>query len=202
MKKNFPLLIAIVLTSCATSYVPIEPESINYGSADSTKDVIFEYKYDVLEKKYGRKEKKKKIKLLSVKITNNTSKDFTLGKDYMLINDNKQEILLLDSNQLYKPIKQNVATYFLYLLLTPIKLFETKERNGFEEQEVIFPIGYVLGPGITALNVIKASNGNSKLKKELEQYNLFNKTIKAGQTIHGILGFSAKNYSSLRIQKK
>lgn len=67
MKNIFPLLIAVVLTSCATSYIPIEPKSINYGSADSTKDVIFEYKYDVLKKNTEEKKRRKKSNYFPLK---------------------------------------------------------------------------------------------------------------------------------------
>ena len=39
----------------------IEPQSINYVSTNETDNVKLEYKYDLLDKKYAKKELKKRL---------------------------------------------------------------------------------------------------------------------------------------------
>jgi len=79
------LSIAIsTLTNCASGYKLIEPKSINYVSSNETGDVKLEYKYDLLDKKYAKKEFSKGVKLVALKITNDSDKDLTFGKDAKL----------------------------------------------------------------------------------------------------------------------
>ena len=52
-------LLALSFVSCATSHKPIQPISIPYLSSDKEGNVLLEYKYDVLEKKYVKKPIKK-----------------------------------------------------------------------------------------------------------------------------------------------
>lgn len=68
------------LFSCASRYKMIEPESINYLSVKEDKGVKFEYKYDLLSKKYAKKEEKKGVKIVAVKVTNNSGSDLKLVK--------------------------------------------------------------------------------------------------------------------------
>ncbi|WP_255592561.1 hypothetical protein [Marixanthomonas sp. SCSIO 43207] len=70
---KIPLLLISVttLTSCASGYKMIEPKSINYVSRNENNGAKLEYKYDLLDKKYA----KKGVRLVAVKITNESDKD-------------------------------------------------------------------------------------------------------------------------------
>lgn len=70
---KIPLLLisVITLTSCASGYKMIGPKSINYVSRNENNGAKLEYKYDLLDKKYA----KKGVRLVAVKITNESDKD-------------------------------------------------------------------------------------------------------------------------------
>ncbi len=201
MKTNLLLLItSIILSSCATGYVSIEPKNQNYTSSDKQNNVKIEYKYNVLKKKYAKKEIKKNINVVAMKIINNSENDLIFGNNINITNADGTKINLLDNKQIFKPLKQNVATYFLYLLLTPINFFTTSsDEYGRQETTSSVPIGLVIGPGVTALNTITAASANKKFKKEIQAENLKGKTIKKGDTITGIIGIHANSYNNLKI---
>jgi len=66
-----------------------------------------------------------------------------------------------------KHIRETIPTYLLYLLLTPATLNTSSETSSNR-----IPIGLVLGPAITALNVGAAAGANKHFRQELEQYNM------------------------------
>jgi len=82
--KIFAIAIVFILSGCAASYKPIYPVSLNYDSHQSEDGVELSYKYDVLRqngnKKYAKKEDKKGVKLVALKITNNTQSVVNIGK--------------------------------------------------------------------------------------------------------------------------
>lgn len=193
------------LTSCASSYKPIDPESLNYRSVDKKEGVSFEYKYDVLKKKkYQKKEKKKGVQLVAVKVTNTTTKDLVFGKDIKPTFENGSSMQLMEVEQITRELNQKVGFHLFYLLLTPMTFntYSTQSQGGFTTQEVSSstPIGLVVGPGLALLNILVGSSANKKFKTELEQYHLYGKTIPAGQTVHGILGVRSNVPEGLKIE--
>ncbi len=89
------------LTSCASGYKMIEPKSINYVSTNETDNVKLEYKYDLLDKKYAKKELKKDVRLVAVKITNNSEKDIMFGGDTKLTYENGTEIYVMENDEVF-----------------------------------------------------------------------------------------------------
>ena len=84
------------------------------------------------------------------------------------------------------------------MLLTPTQLY-TGETNSNGETDT-FPIGLILGPGITAGNMIGAGTANTNFLNELEENYLYNKEIKAGETVYGIVGIYDFGYSPLTLE--
>ena len=118
------LLVAIIsLSSCASGYKLIEPKTINYLSTNANDCVKLEYKYDLLQKKYKKKERKRGVKLVAIKVTNNTERDLVFGKDIRLAYLNNTEIYVLENEKVFKTLKQSPATYLFYLLLTPVNFY-------------------------------------------------------------------------------
>jgi len=105
-------------------------------------------------------------------------------------NSDKQMPKLIIRCRHYGLIKQKVPFYLFYLLLTPTQLTVNEDS---------FPIGYVLGPGLAAGNMAVASTANSRLKKELTDFDLFGKTIKPGQTLYGLIGIPEGGFLPLRV---
>lgn len=90
MKKNkinllFLVGIAVLLSSCAASYHQIMPGMLGFNPAIDNNGIGFSYKYNVqLErgnKRYSKKEFKKGMHLVAVKITNNTGETIKVSDD-------------------------------------------------------------------------------------------------------------------------
>lgn len=205
IKISSLLISAMLLTSCASRYKKINPETINYSSKSIESNILVEYKYDLLEKKYKKKETKNNIKLIAVKITNNTEKDIISGKDFKLSYENGNEISLIETEKLFKTIKQSPASYLWYLLLSPLQFYSgtTTTSNGYYTETKpanSFPIGLLLGPGLAGGNMIAASSANKNFKNELMAFDLNGKTIKKGETVYGLLGVNSNSYDSIKVK--
>ena len=196
-------LIGIIISflgSCASGYKMMSPDVLQYNSGKEDSGVKFEYKYDLLKKKYAKKEDKKGIRIVAVKITNNSGRDLSLGKDFSINYQNGNPINLVENEYAFKTLKQSTASYLLYLLLLPVNLQTTRTTNGFEQTENIFPIGLILGPGIAGGNMIAAGSANKKFKEELTQYDLSGKVIKDGETKVGLIAIQTNTYDALTLK--
>lgn len=196
------LLITIAsFTSCASGYKMIEPETINYISTNESDNVKLEYKYDLLHKKYAKKEEKKGVKLVAIKLTNNSGKDVMFGRDAKLTYENGTEVYVMENEKAFKTLKQSPASYLWYLLLTPVNLYTTDTNsNGFQEETSSTPIGLILGPGLAGGNMIAASSANKKFKEELLEYNVNGTIIKNGETKYGLIGINADSFDALKLK--
>lgn len=199
------LFVFTLFTACASKYNKINPESLNYTSKSDEKNIVLEYKYVQLEKKYLKKELKNGVKLVGVKIKNNSEKDIVLGSDYKFIYDNGNEVLLLEKDFMFQTLKQSPASYLWYLLLAPVKLFvgtKTTQNGPFTvtEPQSEFPIGLILGPGLAIGNIVAASDANKNFKNDLYNFDLTGKSIKKGETVYGIIGISTNQYESIKIK--
>ncbi|OBX25575.1 hypothetical protein LX77_00461 [Gelidibacter algens] len=200
--KITALCIAIsTLTNCASGYKLIAPKSINYISTNEIDNVKLEYKYDLLDKKYAKKEVKKGVKLVAIKITNNSDRDLMFGRDVKLTYANGSEIYVMENEKVFKTLKQSPASYLFYLLLTPMNLYtsETSSR-GYQETTSSFPIGLILGPGLAGGHMIAASSANKKFKTEMLDYNINGTEIKKGETKYGLIGIKADSFDSLKLK--
>lgn len=205
IKLSSLLLFAILLNSCASGYKKINPQTINYVSRSIESNILLEYKYDLLEKKYKKKETKNNIKLIAVKITNNTEKDIIFGQDFKLSYENGNEVSVIETEKLFKTIKQSPASYLWYLLLSPIQFYSgttTTSNGSYTETKPAntFPVGLILGPGLAGGNMIAASSANKNFKKELLEFDLNGKTIKKGETVYGLIGSNSNSYDSIKVK--
>ncbi|GAA4325583.1 hypothetical protein GCM10023115_40260 [Pontixanthobacter gangjinensis] len=200
-KLALALLGMIYLTSCASGYKMIEPQNLDYNSQNvSEKGVSLEYRYDLLPKKYAKKEKKSGIKLVAVGLKNNTDKPLTFGRDFKLSFENGKSVMLLSQEKVFSKLKQQGAYHLFYLALTPTNIYTTETRNGYTTSESVFPVGLILGPGLAGYNLLRASSANKKFKKELEEYNLNGEIINPGQEKYGLIGIRSGGYDALKVE--
>ncbi|GAB1857814.1 hypothetical protein MHTCC0001_26510 [Flavobacteriaceae bacterium MHTCC 0001] len=181
----------------------IQPKTINYFSSSETDGVKLEYKYNLLEKRYLKKETKHGIRLAAIKITNNSQKDYVFGKDLNIAYSNGSLINVIESEKVFSKLKQGVPIYLLYLLLTPMNLYTSRtDSNGFQQETSSIPIGLAVGPGLAGGNMIAAGSANKNFKTELLEYNLLGKTIKKGETTYGIIGIDSNSSEALNLSLK
>jgi len=195
-KITFLFIAISTLTNCASGYKMIAPKSINYISTNETNNVKLEYKYDLLDKKYSKKEVKKGVKLVAIKITNNSDKDLMFGRDAKLTYENGTEIFVMENEKVFKTLKQSPTSYLWYLLLTPLNFYTAE--NG--KQTSSTPIGLVAGPGLAGVNMIAAGSANKKFKTEMLEYNINGTLIKKGETKYGLIGIKSNSFDSLKLK--
>lgn len=200
LKLIFLLAIVAVFSNCASGYKTINPSSLNYRSNSLDKGVLLEYKYELLNKKYRKKEIAKGVKLVAIKITNNSDQDLVFGKDVKLIHDDGTGLYIMDNERVFSSLKQSPASYLWYLLLTPMNLYTSTNQNGFQTQTSSTPIGLVVGPGLAGGNMIAAGSANKKFHQDLLNYNMNGKTIKKGETISGLIGIRSDDYNAIKIK--
>lgn len=192
--------LSILIISCASGYKKINPNSLVYYSKSEVSNVILEYKYNLLNGKYLKKEMKNDVRVVAVKITNNSEKDIIFGKDVQLTYDSGNDVKILETNEIFTKVKQSPASYLWYLLLSPMQIYKT-EYNGYGEVKTkSFPIGLIVGPGIAAGNLIAASDANKNFKNELTNNNILGKIIKKGETAYGIVGLQSSSYDGLKLK--
>jgi hypothetical protein len=195
--KPFALLLSIFfLSSCASSYDLINPPNLNYLSNSTDKSVTLDYKYNLLPKKYAKKETKNNIKLIAVKLTNNSGRDLVFGKDIKLVYGNGSAVVLIDDDQVFKALRQQSGYYLFYMILTGATLNTTSDG----QQTNSIPIGYALGPGLTATNMIVATTANKSFKEELLKYNIIGVTIKNKAIVYGLVGLNSTDFESINVK--
>ena len=198
MKSIHSISIALVILislSCASRYNLINPRSLNYVGTSEDSGVILQYKYDVLNsvrnKKYSKKEDKKGVQLVSVKVTNNSPDPVSFIDDVKIYSGEKR-ILPMAPKLIHSQLKQNAAIYILYGLLW----FTISNCEDGECDNIAIPIGLPIGIG----NIAYAASANKRFLQELEAYNLLNKTIAPGETVYGLVGVESTGFDPLTFE--
>ncbi|WP_162910423.1 hypothetical protein [Hymenobacter oligotrophus] len=205
MQKNITRILTgcafLGLTSCAGSYSPIRPARIaTYQSvAAANAPVEFGYKYSALitngpNKKYVKKERKQGYQIVAVSVKNNTSADINFSRDLELY-FGERPVQAVPSVQAANDLKQGVAIYLLYVLGIGRLGGSTDPMTGQTSGGVLFP----WGPAVAVGNMLGASGANKNLRNEFATYDLTNKVIKPGETVHGILPLRETNVAPLRV---
>jgi hypothetical protein len=190
------------LSSCASSYHAVNPQNLHYVASEETNELSFSYRYNIMQeagnKKYAKKEDKKGIALVAVKITNHTDQSLSFQDDIELF-AGSQHVYPMQPHLAHKQIKQNTPIYLLYGLLSFIQVYSVDNSGNVSS----FPIGLILGPGITGLNMATAASANKALDSELKEGDLLNRTIGPGETVHGIVALrNNTGFAPLRAEVK
>ena len=198
--KRFVLL-AFILTQCAVSYKPIEPEKVEYEAVSENDDLRFAYRYDVLYYRHNPKlakfEKTRGVRIVAAQITNKTNRTLNFARDMDLFTEEGEYPYTVDPATAAKKFSQQPAPYLLYGLLFYAKV--DCEGVGLDcKLSKIIPFGL----GIGVVNMIIASRANHAVKKEFEQYSIENRNIAPGETVYAILALEVEDtgYSPLQLE--
>lgn len=205
ISKLLVLVLSLLISSCASSYKPLSPDTVSFKNGNSNDGIEVAYKYNILaergNKKYAKKEAKKDVKLIAVKITNNTDHDIS-SADNLEFYAGDFALNLLDPLMTQKILKQHVAGYLPYLLLSFTRLTITVNSPTVYSEEH-YPIGLIIGPGIMLGNMLAAANANNKMHEELKAFDIRNILIKKGESAYGIIAVRGMDYDPItaRIKK-
>jgi len=161
-------------------------------------DVSSGYRHGVLQEagnnKYAKFENKTGIKLVAIKVVNNTTRTLNGRKD-LLFFAGDAPAMPAETKKVKWNLQQGVGIYVLYLLLTPLTL-NVANSNGSSES---YPIGYALGPGITLINVATAGTANAKFARDIETYSL-DRDILPGQGRFFLVGFEGISFAPITVK--
>jgi hypothetical protein len=193
--SSLMLAFIFLFSSCAQSYYALNPTKIAYTASNNFEDITLNYRYDILNEKgnnkISKKERKHNVKLVAVKITNNTNKVINIGNNAAFFCGNDMTYPM-DAISTKNSLKQSVPSHLFYLLLTPLTL----SLNGSNP----IPIGLILGPAISGGNMLVAGSANNNLYKNLVQYDILFRDIQPGETVFGLVGFRNIDYAPLTIK--
>jgi hypothetical protein len=198
ISKLLLLFFIAILTSCASGYKAIHPDSLNYPSI--SEDGNFSFKYNVLKdkrnKKFAKKEDKFRVRIVAVKIKNTTGKTLKYGENYV-ITSGTTEVRILEPDVASYQIRQKVPTYLLYLLLSGSTINTSGDPYNTSDE---IPIGYVLGPGLAGLNMAVAAGANKHLRQDLTEHSIIGRDIKNGETFYGLVGIQDNGFAPLSLK--
>lgn len=192
--KLFLLLIPAIAFSCASSYHPVAFQELSYSVVE--KDSIeVAYRYNVLQEagnnKYSKREDKNNIRLVAIRVTNNSGSTIVFNKNVDLLADGKR-VEALPEELVYSKLKQGVPIYLLYGLVW----FYSSDCNGMDCNTTYIPVGLLFAGG----NMVVAAGANSDFKDQLYNNYLWGKTIKDGETVYGFIAIQDIGYVPLSVE--
>lgn len=195
------LVIAIIsFNGCAMYYRPISPDKVNYNILENHDGIELSYRYDLLRergnKKMAKKELANGIKIIAVRLTNNTDTIVTVGKNIAFYSG-LNEIIPMEPLVVKNKVRQSVIGYLPYFL----GAFGNSNVTYNGRVVSTFQFGLLLWPGIAIGNMFVAYGANSNLLKELRAYDIVDKDIKPGETIYGIIGVRDDSFVPLTIRR-
>jgi hypothetical protein len=194
-----PVLCIILTFSCASTYKPVNLPSYAYDRSYLIKDSLqVSYQYNIQQlsgnRRYTRKEKKRNMNSVGVKITNVSSSPITLTRNSFQVYSKSGVKNIHSPLEYSKKVKQRVGMHLLHSLWGPWAMSWEEDGNGETDFNFIYiPVGAIVGIG----NSVRARNANKENRKTQEQNEIWNKRIDAGQTLYGLIAISAPKQDTL-----
>lgn len=201
MKNLTQLFLLITLfTSCARTYHTISPALYNFDNKKSlTENINVSYMHDVQQlndnKPYARKERKKDIKLVAIKVENLSDTTITLtSSNFFIKTGSGRDIPIISPNEYTKKIRQYSETFILFYGLAGAGIIAEETPEGDVNTKFYYnPIPGLIGLG----NAIFAATSNSKQTKNIASNSIFNKPIQPNSSIYGLIPIQDHTYSEL-----
>ncbi len=193
------VMAVVALSGCAATYKPIVPSKLQYEAKEG-ENFSFAYRYGVLSftgnKRYAKREPRKRINVVAVEIANNTGKSLKLGENFTLYSGSNP-IYPMDPVMVHKDLRQRLGLYLLYSLIT-FSTYETDPYTGIQTTTATYPIGIP----ITVGNMVVAGSANKQFKAELMSGSLINREIKDGEIAYGLIGVPDMSYQPITMVLK
>jgi hypothetical protein len=203
------IIFPILISGCAATYHPLSLDNITYTPGDTIKGISYGYCYNVLteqgNKKYGEKENQKNIKLVAFSFTNTGLHKIDLVNDLEYFQYGTRQIIPLESNTIASSFEQNPNKYYADLGLMLLNGYYSEESsiNGdvTSSHFRIIPIGLIIGPILTIVNISAAKNANLLFAKDLEKYSP-SIPIESGQKMFVLIPFEDISERPIQIRHK
>jgi hypothetical protein len=192
-------VLIIILTGCASTYRIIDTKNLSYTNNQNCNNKLeVSYIYDIYSitenNKYARKEKNNNFRTIAVRIKNLTDSSRLITHDNFKIYNNESEMLFADKSAYFNSVSQLSGTYLLHALWGPWAIITTSDDSGNSNTKVIYyPVGFAVG----LINMFVAISANTKHEKNINDNEIFEKTINPHETISGIVILYSSRYDPL-----
>ena len=183
------IFIAALISSCASTYKPVNLNGFTYADKKTYEGVEFSYVHNIQflsdNAWYTRKEKKFGMVAVAVKIVNNSQTSFVITPDnFKVFSSDGIQKKFLTPEEYTRRVKQRTGRHMLHALWGPWALSWQEDSSGNVETHFIYlPVGALVGLG----NTIRASNANKANIGTLKSNALWDKIVKPGETITGTI---------------
>jgi hypothetical protein len=191
---------SICVISCASSYKPFNLRDYQYSSGHNILDSLSISYAPGLQGIsdngwYARKERKYKMTALAVRIENSSSTPLTISNEDLRVSVGDQTRKLFSPEEYSAHVKQRVGIHLLHTLYGPWITVSTVDQYGRSETDVYFiPVGAVIG----IINATKASKANRSNAADIRRLQIWNKPIKPGETIYGVILTEGRRYDNFK----
>lgn len=198
--KTLPTLalasaLALLLAGCASSYKPVNWQGVNYRNSTLSPEVDFAYSRNSLRDsrnpRYDRKALATRVDIVAVKVQNKTDHPLSVKDDLTYFNGSK-EVAPAEAAPAIAGIRQSPGMYWLYLMMAPANIYGSSTScDGYDchSSFVFIPVGLIIGPILAGINGAVASSANANFRKEIQEHDLYGKTLAPGETATGYLVF-------------
>ena len=196
-RKLIFFLILIQPVSCAKRYHPVQPQNRGFENIQYNDGIGLSYVYNLLalndNKKYAKKERRKDIRLIAIKITNHNDFSINVRRDLQFYTYNTP-IMPLEAQSTYNALKQTAFLYVLYGFI----IIPTQTYNAGNPSNIWIPVGLPFA----AWNMGLAFSANNKFRTELEIFNIQNRIIPPGESAVGLIGITDEDFPDLKVRLK
>jgi hypothetical protein len=156
------------------------------------------YRYGIQEatgnRRYANKEKAHGLSAVAVKIENLSTVPLSLSRTTFKVYSAAGDKQVISPSSYSSKIKQRVGLHMLHALWGPWGISWSEDEYGERDVSGFYiPIGAIVGIG----NAVRASNANKNNLANMEQNEIWNKTIAPGQTIYGLMAIPARTEEAL-----
>ncbi len=197
------LLVGLLFAcGCAGTYKPINPRILNYNYTENGNGVALSYQYDMLlvrkNKRYAKKEVKKNMRVVAVKVTNHTDSLLSFASD-LSWHLGGRETIPVEPVVVGRKIKQTVPTYLLLSFLNVRNTRTDMTSQGPVTRTTLYlPTGFAMAGG----NMIVAATANARFRRELNEYNLSGQKLLPGETRYGLVTFQTLGSEPVELRIK
>jgi len=202
------IMFSLLLSGCASTYHPLQLDNLVYSPGDTIKGISYGYRYNILKeqgnKKYARKELEKNIKFVAFTFTNSSLKPINLVNDLEYYQYGTRKINPLDPNSIENAFEQDPDKYYadLWLMICNGYGVQSSTSGSNTSSHFIFiPIGIIIGPEMTIVNISIAKKANLLFGKDLDIFTPFS-IIMPGQKTFVLISFGDISERPIRIRLK
>lgn len=182
---------------CASTYKPIFPDDVSFSATTQDGGLKMQYKYDVLadagNRKYAKKEDRRRVRIVAVNVQNNTGRAITLGRDAELYSG-KMQLFPLTGPDVKQELRQVKGLYMIWSIVWVVL---SKCDDG-DCSTIPLPVGLVIG----LANMGTAGKANNDLLYDFNRHNITDKTIPPGESVTGLIAVRGFSGQEIRLRLK